>query len=114
MTGMPCLRYAESLPVAMFAIFCAVIKSNHNQTVTPLQTNLENDHMSLIDNAEIKGRPHNSSSTRREHVLAIAEMDGSVSPTTPFSTIHCRGGDLLVISRTPTSVMQEQPDIFNP
>lgn len=45
----------------------------------------ENDHTSLTDTGVSNGRSHNSSSTSREQVLAIADTDGSVIPATPLS-----------------------------
>jgi hypothetical protein len=53
-----------------------------------VKTYLENDHTSLTDTGVNRGKSHNSNSTSREQVLAIADTEGSVIPVTPLSWIQ--------------------------
>jgi len=45
----------------------------------------------------------------RNRLLQLPRMEGSVMPVTPFNWMVWRGSDLLVSSRTPTSVIWPHP-----
>jgi len=82
----------------------ALSGSNEQRANRKVRSFRENNHKSRTGTAVRSGKSHNSSSTRREQDLAMAQTDGSVIPATPFRWIHSSGNDFAVSSRIPTSV----------
>lgn len=98
----------NNLPVLMCAAFyivsATVLDGNR------ISTHLEKDQTSRSARGVRDGRSPKSSSTSREQVFAIADMDESVSATAPFNRIDCKGRDLFVTSNSAASVTSGQPE----